>query len=155
MHRSVNRLVAALLLLVAGACARADASAGVLGDWRDPTGSVIRIGQCGTHVCLWVASLSPTAPTEADIHNPDPGQRHRALCGLEIGGGFALRGPRHAFGGLLYDPKSGKTYHGAMSAEGERLELRGYVGVPFFGESQTWTRVQAPASSCAGLGPGN
>jgi uncharacterized protein (DUF2147 family) len=124
-------------------------SRGVLGDWKDPTGSVIRIGPCEAQVCLWIVFLSPTAPSTTDIHNPAPGERSRALCGLKIGGGFTLRDPDHAAGGTLYDPKSGKTYRGGMTAEGSKLELRGYVGIPLFGESQTWTRITEPVKACA------
>lgn len=121
---------------------------GIIGDWRDPTGSVIRIDRCGTQLCLWIASLSPKAPSAADIYNPHPGERSRALCGLQIGSGFTLRDPDQAAGGTLYDPKSGKTYHGSMTAAGSKLELRGYVGIPLFGKSETWTRTTAPADGC-------
>lgn len=123
-------------------------SAGVTGDWRDPNGSIIRIGSCGSKVCLWIVSPRPAAPP-TDIHNPQPSERGRPLCGLKIGSGFTLRGPDHAAGGALYDPKSGKTYHGAMAAEGSKLDLRGYVGIPLFGESQTWTRMTEPVKACA------
>jgi len=150
----LHRGVVALALSLASALALAE-PAGVLGDWRDPTGSVIRIDRCGADVCLWIAALSPAAPTTADIHNPDPGRRNHALCGLEIGSGFALHDSSHASGGWLYDPKSGKTYHGAISAEGEKLNLRGYVLVPLFGESQTWIQVREPVTSCAGSRSGS
>ncbi len=120
--------------------------AGVCGGWQDPTGSVIRIGPCSNQICLWLIRLSPSATATTDMHNPDPGLRHRALCGLKIGSGFALRDPAHASGGTLYDPKTGKTYRGSMSAvgasaggaQGEKLELRGYFGIPLFGVSETW-----------------
>lgn len=121
---------------------------GVLGDWQDPDGSVIHIDHCGADVCLWIASVSRTAPATTDIHNPEPGQRGRMLCGLKIGSGFSLRDADHAAGGSLYDPKSGKTYHGMMTAEGARLELRGYVGIPLFGRSETWTRPAGAVQSC-------
>jgi uncharacterized protein (DUF2147 family) len=148
----------ALLSLVP--CAVPAQSSGVVGDWRDPTGSIIRIAPCGPHVCLWLVFLSPHAPSTTDVHNPEPGQRSRALCGLEIGSGFTLRDPDHAAGGILYDPKSGKTYHGTITAEGtaegtaqgSKLELRGYVGIPLFGASQTWTRVTEPVHACAVAG---
>lgn len=123
-------------------------SRGVLGDWKEPGGSVIRIDHCGHEVCLWLVEISRTAPSQEDIHNPDPALRTRALCGLEIGKGFTLRDGDHASGGTLYDPKSGKTYRGQMSAADSKLELRGYVGIPLFGRSEIWTRT-GEISSCA------
>lgn len=140
---------AGVALLIASVVLRPEEN-GVLGPWKDPTGSVIRIGRCGPQVCLWIAALTPSAPATTDIHNPQPGQRNRALCGLEIGSGFSLRDLNHASGGTLYDPKTGKTYRGTMTAEGSKLELRGYVGIPLFGESQNWTRTAVPPNACAG-----
>lgn len=142
---------AGLLLCLASLRLRAQSS-GVMGDWRDPTGSVIHIGPCGAEVCLWITFLNPTAPSPNDIHNPDSGQRGRALCGLKIGSGFTLRGPDRAAGGTLYDPKTGKTYRGGMTAVGTKLELRGYAGIPLFGQSQTWTRSPEPQKACLGAG---
>jgi uncharacterized protein (DUF2147 family) len=139
-------------LLFLASCKGAAQRSGVAGDWRDPTGSIIRIASCGPQVCLWIVFLSPHAQSTTDVHNPEPGQRNRALCGLKIGDGFTLRDADHAAGGTLYDPKSGKTYRGAMTAEGSKLELRGYVGIPLFGASQTWTRVTEPVKACAVAG---
>jgi uncharacterized protein (DUF2147 family) len=149
---------AVLLAAFALGAQNSGADSGVLGDWQDPTGSVVHIGRCGPEVCLWLVALSPSAPATTDVHNPDPALRSRALCGLKIGAGFTLRDSDHASGGSLYDPKTGKTYHGAMAAEGTaagaKLDLRGYVGIPLFGESQTWTRPTAPARPCPGPPPG-
>jgi len=114
-------------------------SAPLVGVWQEPSGSVIRIGTCANELCLWLIAISKSAPTERDIHNPDPALRSRALCGLKIGIGFKMSDPNHASGGTLYDPKSGKTYRGEMSVVNSKLELRGYVGIPLFGRSEIWT----------------
>lgn len=121
--------------------------AGVLGDWLTPAGSVVRVETCGPHVCLWIAALPRGVPA-TDIHNPDSALRGRALCGLEIGSGFKLSDAGHASGGTLYDPKTGKTYRGTIAAAGAQLHLRGYVGIPLFGASQTWTRANHPVERC-------
>jgi len=135
------------LMLLAPLVLRAQGN-GVLGDWQDPGGSIIQIDHCGADLCLWIVSLSRTAPATTDIHNPEPALRGRALCGLKIGSGFSLHDPDHAAGGSLYDPKSGKTYHGTMTAAGEKLDLRGYVGISLFGRTETWTRPAAAVRGC-------
>ncbi len=144
----LNPLAAAAIFLWTGSLLSAQQSAGVIGDWQDPTQSIIHVDRCGTDVCLWLVALGPTAPSLFDIHNPEPSMRDRALCGLQIGSGFALRDADHAAGGTLYDPKTGKTYHGNMTAEGAKLDLRGYVGIPLFGASQTWTRHTGAVGAC-------
>jgi|HubBroStandDraft_5_1064220.scaffolds.fasta_scaffold64002_2 uncharacterized protein (DUF2147 family) len=145
IRHTVCAVLACLLLAPAWLVAQPGS---VLGNWSEPTGSVIHIDHCGTEICLWLVALGPSAPSTADIHNPDPGERSRALCGLKIGSGFTLRDPGHASGGMLYDPKTGKTYHGMMTAEAANLELRGYVGISLFGRSETWTRPVKPVQAC-------
>jgi uncharacterized protein (DUF2147 family) len=138
--------IALTLLLLAGIAAAQ--SNDITGEWVEPTGSVIRIDHCGQQLCMWVVAVSRKAPSEFDIYNPDPSKRSRSLCGLEIGSGFTLRSPIDARDGTVYDPKSGKTYHGQIRLDGGRLSLRGYVGIPLFGETQTWTRPPAPVNPC-------
>lgn len=137
-----------LLWFLLGALSFANAQQkSIVGDWREPGGSVIRIAPCGPDLCATLIRIGPQSPTAFDIHNPDPAHRSQRLCGLRIGYGFHLTSPNHADGGQLYDPKSGKTYHGAMTANGDRLYLRGYVGIPLFGRSETWTRT-GPVNPC-------
>jgi len=130
-------------------------SVGVLGNWKEPGGSVIRVEPCETGICLWLIAISRTAPAYTDINNPNPDLRRRPLCGLKIGSGFKPRDADHAEGGTLYDPKSGKTYRGQMATAGGKLELRGYIGIPLFGRSETWTRPSEPVKPCVGARRGS
>jgi uncharacterized protein (DUF2147 family) len=139
------KIVLALLLTAGAAVAH---TADMTGEWIEPTGSVVRIDHCGPQLCMWVVTISSKAPSTFDIYNPDPARRSRSLCGLQIGSGFSLHSPGDARDGTVYDPKSGKTYHGQIKLEGDRLYLRGYVGIPLFGETQTWTRPSSLVSPC-------
>ena len=51
--------------------------------------------------------------------------------------------------GEILDPENGKTYHCLLRLmeNGEKLKVRGYVGVPLLGRSQTWIRVTTPEVS--------
>jgi uncharacterized protein (DUF2147 family) len=93
-----------------------------------------------------------TAGATTDFHNPDTALRNRSLCGLQIGSRFTLTDSSHAEGGTLYDPKSGKTYRGNLTAEGSTLHLRGYVGIPLLGASQEWSRPEGPVTPCTPQG---
>ncbi len=121
---------------------------GVEGQWREPTGSVISVAPCGVDVCATLIAISPSTPYTVDGQNPDAAKKTRPLCGLRIGTGFHSAGPDKADGGSLYDPKSGKTYHGTMTAEGDTLSLRGYIGIKAFGRTEKWTRTSA-VQTCA------
>lgn len=143
--RALTRRCSPFFLCLALAAASAQAqSAAILGYWREPGGSIIRIAPCDRELCVEIARLPHGPHAATDLHNPDPRLRGRALCGLWIGKGFVETDPRHARGGQLYDPRSGRTYSGQMSADGNLLHLRGYVGLPIFGRTQTWVRASQP-----------
>ena len=43
--------------------------------------------------------------------------------------------------GTIYDPVHGKTYKSKMWFGGEKiLKIRGYIGIPAFGRTMTWTK---------------
>ena len=46
-------------------------------------------------------------------------------------------------GGNILDPKNGKTYscNIQLVENGQKLNVRGYIGMPLFGRSQTWLRT--------------
>ncbi len=45
--------------------------------------------------------------------------------------------------GTVYDPHNGKTYSAKITyKENDTLELRGFVGIPLFGRTETWTRFK-------------
>jgi uncharacterized protein (DUF2147 family) len=47
-------------------------------------------------------------------------------------------------GGEILDPNNGKTYKVRMKPidGGKRIEVRGYIGAPLLGRTQTWVRVE-------------
>ncbi|MGB7189357.1 MAG: DUF2147 domain-containing protein, partial [Acidobacteriaceae bacterium] len=120
----------------------------ILGNWTNPTGSTIHIYRCGSRICADVVGISRSAPTRVDADNPDPALRGRSLCGLKIGSDFELVNPSRARDGRLYDPETGKTYTGSMTREGDKLKLRGYVGIPLFGRTETWSRGPEKVTAC-------
>ena len=106
------------------------------------------MARCGGDVCASVVAISKTAPATNDGNNPDASLRSRPICNLMIGSGFHPRDVNHAEDGRLYDPESGKTYKGSMTADGSTLNLRGYIGFKAFGRSETWTRTDASQVTC-------
>lgn len=125
------------------------ADAGVRGFWQEPSGAVIQIAQCAQGLCLTIVALSPGDHPHTDVHNPDKKLRGRALCGLRVGQGFTQTDSRHADGGHVYDPRSGRTYGGSMTAQDNTLKLRGYLGIEWLGRTETWARVGQDHATCA------
>jgi uncharacterized protein (DUF2147 family) len=74
-----------------------------------------------------------------DTKNSDPNLRSRPLLGLVLLTNFTYDGGEWN-SGKIYDPKSGKTYSCTMKLKGDKLEIRGYVGISMFGRTTVWTR---------------
>ena len=147
---ALRSLLVILCVALAAASAHAQTPA-LLGYWREPGGSIIRVVACSRQLCVQIAQLPAANHRVTDSRNPDPRLRSRPLCGLRIGAGFVQIDPQHARDGHLYDPRNGRTYSGAMTAEGNFLHLRGYVGLRIFGRTQTWARTSQPRRACAPL----
>jgi uncharacterized protein (DUF2147 family) len=157
MRRLALLLVLTPLIVLAAAPALA-ATPAFLGDWQTPDDAIVRIAPCtaphttaDAALCLTVVRVSPTAPLgpngrPTDLKNPDPTLRSRSVCGLVIGTGFQATDPTHLTGGHLYDPESGHTYQGTITAAGDTLHLRGYIGILLFWRSETWHRSRGVAA---------
>ena len=140
----IQRVMRSLLvLIVLGWSVLAYAAGGVDGDWKSATGSVVRVYSCGAESCLKIVKLEPSAPTSVDTKNPDAALRGRPLCGLVIGTKFRATDADHLVDGYVYDPKSGHTYRGTMTSEGDTLKMHGYIGISLFGRTEVWSRAVA------------
>ena len=148
------------LLAAAGAASASAARTGadaILGTWLTEAGeqggrAYVAIdkdggGYVGRIVRLEEPSFPPGDPEagqpKTDRENPDPGLRDRPIRGLKILAGFAWAGGAKWTGGTIYDPANGKTYKAQITARGGgELAIRGYVGIPLFGRTTTWKRVE-------------
>jgi uncharacterized protein (DUF2147 family) len=72
-------------------------------------------------------------------------RKDKPKLGMEIiRGGKKAEGKDVWDGGKILDPENGKEYSLRMTPieGGKKLEVRGYIGSPLFGRTQTWLRVQ-------------
>jgi uncharacterized protein (DUF2147 family) len=67
-------------------------------------------------------------------------RKNKPLIGMEIIRGLSKDGDEFS-GGKITDPKNGKTYKCLIKREGEKLNVRGYLGFSIIGRSQTWVKV--------------
>ncbi len=79
------------------------------------------------------------------------GSRHdQPVLGMTILWGLRDEGGRWSDGRIL-DPETGHVYHCVLrlSDHGDRLQVRGYIGLPLFGRTQTWLRASSAAPSAS------
>lgn len=154
-YAKVFGLVLGLFMVTGTALAQKPANS-PMGWWLDQTGKAgIFISQCGNDLCGrigWLRKpLNAAGKPVLDVHNANTALRDRKVCGLWMLGNFVADGSDAWKDGWIYDPASGKTYRSVMhlAADGT-LHVRGYVGIPLFGRSETWTRPAAPLTPCTG-----
>ncbi|WP_151798611.1 DUF2147 domain-containing protein [Acinetobacter bereziniae] len=89
------------------------------------------------------------APGEVPLtqcHNCPAPFTNKPIIGLTILQKMKVdpKDPNNYIGGEVLDPRGGKIYHGKarLSASGNRLTLRGYIGISMIGRSQTWIRME-------------
>ncbi len=70
-------------------------------------------------------------------------RKNQLVLGMTIMTGLKLDGDAYT-GGEILDPDNGKVYKSKMELidGGKKLQVRGYIGVPMFGRSQTWLRQE-------------
>jgi uncharacterized protein (DUF2147 family) len=124
----------------------------ILGIWNtEMDESKVEIFRCGEKICgtvIWLKNPIYTDSRDGEVgtpyidrKNPDPALKSRPILGLRILEGFTAEGNNNWGNGTCYDPKSGNTYRGKIHlAAQDRLELRGFIGIPLFGRTSAWTR---------------
>lgn len=81
--------------------------------------------------------IKPANPNCTDCKDD---RKNKPILGLEIIRGLKKEGNEFT-GGTITDPKSGKTYKCTIKREGDKLNVRGYLGISAFGRTQTWQKV--------------
>ena len=67
--------------------------------------------------------------------------KNKSLRGVTIVNGLKNVGGKSYDGGSILDPKNGKTYKLKGELVGNKLNLRGYIGIAAVGRNQTWIRA--------------
>lgn len=121
---------------------------GILGKWVNPSGEgqiqVYKKGNLFFGKLAWLKSPNDetTGQPKLDSKNPDKALQSTPLLGLEILKNFKHNGADVYEDGTIYDPKNGKTYSCKMTLNGNKLKIRGYIGISLLGRSEVWTRVK-------------
>lgn len=90
----------------------------------------------------WIKRKNADNSAILDFKNPDPVLKKQEVLGLVILKGFNFAGDDLWNGGTIYDPLSGNTYSSRIvKASSTVIKIRGFIGLPMFGRTTVWTRV--------------
>jgi len=152
--KNTNKVSALLLLQFALASVHANAAdESIEGVWVTENGDGliefrVKDGLPTGFIAGSISDPEHAEPAEYDVHNPDPALREQPILGLAILTGMKdVRSKKWAgskWKGRVYDPRSGKTYKCTLTlVDTDTLRIRGYLGIPFLGRTQVWTRFRA------------
>ena len=86
--------------------------------------------------------FAPPSPSEHPMCDRCPADlAGKPIVGMRVVWGFTQDDDEWV-GGRVFDPEGKKIYRGKIKVvdAGRKLDLRGYVGIPLIGRTQTWTR---------------
>jgi uncharacterized protein (DUF2147 family) len=145
----MKRSIAALMLaLLAGA---AWAQASPVGVWKtiDDDGktekSLVRISEAGGQLSGRVETVFDAAKQDSVCDKCSDERKDKRIVGLTILRNVSKQvDDDYWAGGEILDPNNGKVYKVRLKPVdgGKKLEVRGYIGMPLLGRTQTWVRVE-------------
>ena len=141
-------ILAGLLLAVTGSVW---AQANPAGLWRtidDESGkekSLVRIVESGGVYTAKVEKITDPAKASEVCEKCTDDRKGQPIVGMTIMRSVKQDAEDKGLwdGGDILDPKNGKVYKVRLKPieEGKKLEVRGYIGAPLFGRTQTWVRA--------------
>ncbi len=90
--------------------------------------------------------IDPDSPKDATCKDCTDERKDKPVVGMTIIRNMKpSAGDKNVFeGGDILDPNNGKVYSAKLTLVdgGKKLDVRGYIGMPMLGRTQTWQRVE-------------
>lgn len=140
-----TRIVLALLCLGSFATLAQTKATDVVGVWlSEKKNGKVEVYQQGNRFygkLIWSENMyeGDGKTSKKDANNPDKALAQRPLKDLLLLRDFVFDDGEWV-DGTIYDPESGKTYSCTMKLDGEKLNIRGFIGISLFGRTTMWTR---------------
>jgi uncharacterized protein (DUF2147 family) len=109
--------------------------------------SLIRISESGgVYTGKLEKLLDPNAKPDTVCDKCTDDRKDKPIVGMTLIKGVKQNETDKSLwdGGEILDPNNGKTYKVRLTPAdgGKKLDVRGYIGAPLFGRTQTWIRVE-------------
>jgi uncharacterized protein (DUF2147 family) len=126
-----------------------------VGNWKtfdDKTGrakSIVQIAEENGELTGKVLEVLESPAGPHPLCQPCEGERKdKPVEGMTILWGAKKNGASWEDGEIL-DPENGRIYHVILTllGRGQKLAVRGYIGIPVIGRRQIWQRQEEPSSN--------
>lgn len=146
----MKNTVTSLALVLAAFAAQAQSTpAGLWKTIDDETKtekSLVRISEAGGVFSGRIEKLLDPAKQTSTCDKCEGERKGKPIAGMTIIEGVKkTEGKDNQWdGGHILDPNNGKTYKVRLTPvdDNKKLEVRGYIGAPLLGRTQTWLRVE-------------
>jgi uncharacterized protein (DUF2147 family) len=146
----MKRLVFAVTIALAaiGACAQEAVPTGLWRTIDDDSGkpkALVRISENNGELTGRIEKLfeEPGKAPNPTCTKCEGTRKDQPIIGMTILFGMRRDGAEYD-GGQILDPNNGKIYRSKLSVTdgGKKLNVRGYIGIPMLGRTQTWLREE-------------
>lgn len=152
-----------ILLAITFVASIVQAQESIVGRWKtidDETGkpkSIVEITEKDGAIVGKIEKLfrEPTEDQNPKCDKCSGDKKDQLIIGMQILSGLKKDGDNKWSGGDILDPKNGKTYSCKVEIieNGQKLKLRGFIGLSLLGRTQVWQRevevAPAPAVEAA------
>ncbi len=143
-------LVPLFALAASSAWAQAASPAGLWQNIDDETGKPKALIRIADNKGVLSGKIEKLYRKPDEDQNPvcdkcEGARKDQPIVGVTILNGLKREGEGREYGGgEILDPANGKLYKSklTLSEDGKKLDVRGYIGVPLLGRTQTWVRVE-------------
>jgi len=148
IRKFLTLAVTAAALSSASAWAQDGSPVGLWKTIDDETGkpkSLVRISEANGELRGKIEKLFRNAGEDPNpkCDKCEDARKDQPIVGMTILTGMKKDGSEYN-GGQILDPANGKVYKSKMAVTegGKKLDVRGYIGVPMLGRTQTWVRAE-------------
>jgi uncharacterized protein (DUF2147 family) len=150
LETELKKAAVAFVLATASVLAMAQATPAGLWKTIDDDGktekSLVRIVDTGGVLTGKVEKITDPAKADEKCVKCEDDRKDKPIVGMVIISGAKQDSEETNkwVGGLILDPAKGSSYKLILKTTdgGKKLDVRGYIGSPMFGRTQTWIRVE-------------
>lgn len=140
------RTLACLVATGASALALAQSPAGLWKTFDEATGkekAIVRITESNGVFSGKIDKLFDPTKQDSKCDDCTDSRKGQPVVGMTIIRNIK-KGDSYFEGGDILDAANGKVYRArlALSSDNKKLDVKGFIGTPMLGRTQTWTRVE-------------